>query len=300
MRCAASCDAVRTPKELLDEALEQLAAALTFQEDTSPASHTLILISGLEAPECPTALARYAVGVLAGWVQHDATIAERFVLQGVDGREELRRLVARIADPGERGGDQLKRWRETWRDPWIAEVLVHALLVITRTHATRIVTGPVHAILAPHPVPKRHGLDALAIYAEPAAAGPVPVMAVGETKASEEDGTGQLTIACDSFDDVEKGLSGPDLRDALKVLAPVLPVELAAGMPEELWKEHRCYLAAIVHEVAFDGTNTRPRLDQLTPVVARKRLASIRTATFQGFFEQVAAAMPAAIDEVVV
>jgi hypothetical protein len=233
-------------------------------------------------------------------VQHDATIAERFVLQGVNGRQELSRLIARIADPGDRAGDQLKQWRETWRDPWIAEVLVHALLVITRTHPTRIVIGPVQAILAPHPVPKRQGLDALAIYAELAAAGPVPVMAVGETKASEENGTGQLTIACNSFDDVEKGLSGPDLRDALKLLAPVLPAELAAEMPEELWKDHRCYLAAIVHQTAFDGTNTRPRLGQLTPALDRKRLASIRTATFQGFFEQVAAAMPGAIDEVVV
>ncbi len=155
-----------TPKELLDGALDNLAGALSFQEDTSPTSHTLVLVAGFETPEVSEALARYAVGVLAGWVQHDATIAEHFVLQGVDGQEELRRLVSRVADPGDRTGDGLDLWRQTWRDPWIAEVLVHALLVITRTHPTSIVAGRVYAILAPHPVPKRHGLDALAIYGE--------------------------------------------------------------------------------------------------------------------------------------
>jgi len=290
---------VPTPKELLDDALDNLAGALSFRENTTPTSHTLVLVAGLETAEVSEALARYAVGVLAGWVQHDATIAEHFVLQGVDGREELRRLVARIADPGDRAGDELERWRQTWRDPWIAEVLVHALLVITRTNPTSIVAGPVYAILAPHPVPKRHGLDALAIYGEGAAGDAVAVMVVGETKASEHDGSAQLTIACDSFDDVELGLSGPDLRDALKVLAPVLPPVLAARMPEELWRNHRCYVAAIVHETAFDGTNTRPRLGQLTPPLARKRLALIRTTAFQDFFERVTAAMPGAIEEIV-
>ncbi len=286
-----------TPKQVLDQALGELAERLDFHEDTTLSSHTLVVASGLDEPAIPKALARYAVGVLAGWVQHDATIAARFAVQGAEHRDEIERLVARIIEPPADSTDaELEQWRQTWRDPWIAEVLIHALLVITRTHPTAIVTGSVHAVMAPHPIPKRQGLDGLAIYEEQTTA----VVAIGETKASEANGSAQLTIACNSFDNVEAGLAGPDLRDALKLLAPVIPTHLAATIPEELWRDHRCYLPAIVHETEFDGTQHRPRLHQLTPALERKRLLLLCTAAFRHFFDEVAASMPAAIEEIVV
>ncbi|MHB8659315.1 MAG: hypothetical protein ACYC91_15450 [Solirubrobacteraceae bacterium] len=285
-----------TPKQILEDALNDLADRLSFQQDTSPESHTLVIASGLDDPEVPKTLAHYAVGALAGWVQHDATIAERYAVRGIEHKAEIQALVAGIIQPSEDFTDeQLEQWRQTSRDPWIAEVLIHALLVITRTHTTGIVSGPVHALMPPHPVPKRQGLDAVAIYEETTA-----VVAIGETKASEGGGSAQLTVACDAFDHVEKGLSGPDLRDALKFLAPLIPPHLAAVMPEELWRDHRCYLPAIVHQTAFDGTSHRPRLHRLTPALERKRLLLLRTTAFRQFFDEVAAFMPNAIDELVV
>ena len=286
-----------TPKEVLDGALHQLAHSLTFQVNSDPASHTLVLAAGVDDPSVPPRLARYAVGVLASWVQYDATIAARFAVQGVDRRDEIRKLVARIIEPAaDATADELERWRQTWRDPWIAEVLIHALLVLTRENATDIVNGSVVAVLPPHPVPKRHGLDALAIYDENA----IAVMAIGETKASETNASAQLTIACDSFDRVEQGLVGPDLRDALKILSPYIPGHLAAQISEELWRDQRCYLPAVVHETDFNGGTDRPRLQRLSPPLARKRLLVIRTAAFRAFFDAVALAMPPAIDEIVV
>ena len=163
--------------------------------------------------------------MLAGWVQHDATIAERFAVRGIERPEEVRRLVSRIIDPPADGTDeQREQWRQTWRDPWIAEVLIHALLVLTRTYATTIVSGSVQAVLAPHPIPKRQGLDALAIYAEEGEEQVTAVMAIGETKASQNNGSDQLTIACDSFDNEE-------LASALTTATMPTTVTTAARLP---------------------------------------------------------------------
>ena len=287
---------VPTPKEILDDALDRLAASLTFESNDGVSSHTLVVASGLDAPSVPEALARYAVGVLAGWVQYDATIASRFAVQGIQHRDETQKLVAAIVNPPpDATAEQLEGWRQTSRDPWIAEVLIHALLVLTRSHVTEIVSGSVVAVMPPHPVPKRQGLDALAIYDE----NTVAVMVIGETKASENNGSAQLTIACDSFDRVDQGLASPDLRDALKTLAAYIPAQLAAGIAEELWRDERCYLPAVVYQTEFDGAAHRPRLDQLIPVRERKRLLVLRITAFRTFFDEIAAAMPEAVDEVV-
>jgi hypothetical protein len=288
---------VASPKEILDDALGQLDDSLSFEATDGRTSHTLIVAAGLDDPRVPMALARYCVGVLAGWVHYDATIAARFAVHGIEQRVEIQRLVAVIAEPDPHATpDQLEMWRQTWRDPWIAEVLIHALLVLTSSTATEIVDGSVVAVLPPHPVPKRQGLDALAIYEDDT----VAVMAIGETKASETNASAQLTIACDSFDKVEQGLSAPDLRDALKTLAPYIPDHLAEQITDELWRDQRCYVPAIVHETTFNGDTRRPRLEQLTPPLARKRLLVLRTSSFRKFFDDVAAALPAVIEEIVV
>jgi hypothetical protein len=72
---------VPTPKEILDGALDQLVASLRFESNNGVSSDTLVVATGTDDPSVPKALACYAVGVLAGWVQYDATTAERFAVQ---------------------------------------------------------------------------------------------------------------------------------------------------------------------------------------------------------------------------
>lgn len=99
---------------------------------------------------------------------------------------------------------------------------------------------------------------------------------------------------------MDKGLYGPDLRDAIDVLADVLPAHLAATVSNDLWREQRCYVPAVVHQTAFDCSTSRPRLRILTPSKSRKRVLLLRTSDFDALFENVASAMSTAIDELVV
>lgn len=285
------------PQELIEQSLSDIAERVTFREKPGPASHSVIVAAGLDDPLVAPALGRYAVAFLAGWVQRNATIGDRYAVAGVDRREEVGRLVDRIVrQPDGLDRDGQLNWRRTWRNAWIAEVLTHALFVIRRSTVSAFLEGSVVGLLRPHPLPKRQGLDTVAIYDEDS----VAVIAVGETKASCEHGSDELTNACDLFSDVDDGLYGPDLRDALDSLANVLPPALAEQALESLWLEARCYVPAVVHQSEFDAGRARARLAQLKPPRERKRVLVLRLAAFDDFFDAVASAMPGAIDELVV
>lgn len=286
-----------TPKQLIEDALAHIASCISLTEGASPDSHTVVNATGLDDADLPLAIARYAVGFLAGWVERNATIGERLGVTGVEHRDEIRRLVDRVVSPPQGlDADGLANWRQTWRNAWIAEVITHALFVIRRTTPSASLNGEVVALLRPHPLPKRQGLDSVVIYDE----GDLAVIAVGETKASRDRGSDELTNACDLFHDVDLGLYGPDLRNAIDVLADVLPVQLADQVSDTLWRDQRCYVPSVLHETHFNASTRRPRLAALAPGAARKRVLVLRVTDFDAFFEDVAAAMPNVVDELVV
>jgi hypothetical protein len=287
----------QSPRALIEEALADIAERVSLREVDGPSSHTVVVASGLDDASVARSLARYAVGFLAGWVAKDATISARLGMRGVDKRDELRTLVGSlVGTPASMDNQELEHWRQTSRDPWIAEVLTHALLVIRRTVASDCLEGDVVALLRPHPHAKRQGLDSVAIYRDTDLA----VVAIGETKATKECGSEELTHACDMFDSVDAGAMGPDLRDAIDLLADVLPDDLIEQVSEDLWRDHRCYVPAIVHENEFDAARRRDRLERLAPPVARKRVLVLRIADFAHFFDTVASLMPASIDAIVI
>lgn len=288
---------VQTPKGLIESALAEIAACVDCQEKSSPDSHTVVEVTGLGDPSVPLALARYAVGFLAGWVQRDATIAARLQVEGVENRAEVLALVERIVSPDPQFDDAaFKNWRETWRDPWLAEVLTHALFVIHRAKTSAFLAGGVVALIRPHPHPKRQGLDSLAIYDEEN----IAVIAIGETKASRDNASSELTNASGMFDQVDAGLFGPDLRDAIDVLREVLPGHLQGQVSDSLWRQNRCYLPAIFHQSDFDASHPRKSLRRLKPPQVRKRVLVCRLVDFVTFFDAVASAMPDVVAEVVV
>jgi hypothetical protein len=287
----------KPPKELIEEALEAIQACVECKERPSPDSHTVVEVSGLDEPRLPRSLARYAVGFLAGWVELDATIAARLAMQGVEKRPELLRLVEKVVTPPAGATDeQLEIWRQTWRNAWLAEIFTHAIFVIHRDLTSDFLAGAVLALHRPHPQPKRQGLDTIAIYGE----GEVAVMTIGETKATAGNPSGELTNACDMFDSVETGGFGPDIRDAIDILGRILPEDMQSQVVEALWRENLCYLPAMFHQTEFDASTRRERLAKLPPIAARKRVVLCRLADFEEFFERVAAAMPPAVDELLI
>jgi hypothetical protein len=174
--------------------------------------------------------------------------------------------------------------------------VVHALLVVRARTETCCLEGPVRALTPPHELPTQQGFDAVAIYAD----GVLPVVAIGESKASRDGGRTQLGEAAKIFAQVDDGGYGPHLRSALLSLRRVLPPELKSQVSDALWREHRCYLPVILHEAPFDPVANRKALGRLVPPVERRRLLALQLKDFHGFFDAIADAMRAAVPEVVV
>lgn len=285
------------PLQVIEEALEVLTASVTLRQLPKVGSHTAIVADGLEAPGVAVAFGRYLVGALAGAVDIDARLSEQLLARGVDAQAELVTTVRTLVG-GSNKFSTLRdvRFRDTRRNAWIAEGVVHALLVLRARTDTACLTGPVYALTEPHQIPTQQGLDAVAVYVD--AGG--PVVAIGESKASRRDGSGQLTEAADIFAAVDSGDYGVALRSALMSLRRVLPPSVASEVKDSLWRDHRCYLPVILHETPFNPEAERQVLAKLAPPAERRRLLALRLTDFPAFFDAVADAMRAAVEEVVV
>lgn len=285
------------PLILIDAALNELARSVTLRELPVATSHTAIVAQGLESPRVAQALGLYLVGALAGAVDLDARLCSALLAAGPEARVELASTVDRlVGDSNVFAEPSGIRFRDTRRNAWIAEGVVHALLVLRARADTACLVGAVHALTQPHQVPTQQGLDAVAIYTDECG----PVVAVGESKASRADGSGQLTDAATMFAAVDEGDYGPHLRAALLSLRRVLPAALAPQVSDALWREHRCYLPVILHETPFDPEAERQVLARLVPPIERRRLLALRLNDFHSFFDAVADSMRAAVAQVAI
>lgn len=282
--------------DLLTAALDDLDACVVFHPGTAAPSHTVVLVSGLDAAPVPAALGRYLVGTLAGAVGLDAQLSEDLLARGVDRREEIRRTVTSLI-----GTDNIfttataRQVRDTRRNAWIGEGIGHALLVLSARRETSCVDGRVCTLTEMHQTPTRQGLDSVGTYVQ----GGVLGVAIGESKSTESNASTNFGAAADLFIEVEQGIQGPDLRARLAAFRYVLAPDLKEQVKDTLWSENASYLPIVVHQDDYDFTTAPPKLNQLKTPRERRRVIVVQLPKFQAFFEAVADAMRAAVSEVV-
>ncbi|MGW5724598.1 hypothetical protein [Nocardia beijingensis] len=282
---------------LIEDSISEIARRVVVRQLRDPTSHTAIIADGLERPEVTLALGRYLVAVLAGLVDIDARLSTALLGTGVDAQQELRATMSElIGDTNTFVQESEKRFRDTRRNAWIAEAVAHALLVVRARYNSDLLAGPVHALKEQHSKPSQQGLDLVAIYSNDAEV----MLAVGESKASRLDGSGQLTESASMFRKIDEGKYGTDLRAALLNLRRVLTTDLLPQVTEALWRDKLCYLPVVFHEKIFDISAERPTLRNLKPPIDRRRLVALRLNDFHAFFDSIADAMRAGISEVVV
>lgn len=285
------------PLQLLQGALNDVATNVVLEELSGGTSHTAIVANGLQEPVTTRAFGRFLLGTLASAVDIDAQLCEQMLAQGAEARVELEALVGRlIGNTNVFETDEAIKFRDTRRNAWIAEGVVHALLVVRAHRETPFLTGPVHALKQPHAIPSQQGLDAIAVYSDNGTA----VVAIGESKATRLDGSGQLTAAAQMFQEIDNGDYAVEIRAELMALRRAIPLELASQLKDSLWRNSRCYFPVILHEKEFDPLGARPTLERLAPSIERKRLLALRLRDFHGFFNAVADAMRSALPEVVI
>ncbi|MEU4238619.1 hypothetical protein [Actinoplanes sp. NPDC026619] len=282
--------------DLLTASLSQLEKSLVFHPGSLVESHTVVQVSGLDSIEVPVALGRYLVGALAGAVGLDAQLFEDLLARGVDRREEIRGTVNRLIGPDNvfTGPKQILM-RDTRRNAWIGEGVGHALLTLSAHKVTSCVDGQVCTLTEIHQTPNRQGLDSVSTYVQNNVLG----VGIGESKATRAAASENLTDAAGLFIEVEEGIHGPDLRARLAAFRFVLDPGLKDQVKDSLWTDNASYLPIVVFQENFDVTAKRPKLAQLKQPAQRRRVIVVQLPDFHGFFDAVADAMRAAVDEVI-
>jgi hypothetical protein len=223
--------------------------------------------------------------VVAGAVDDDAQLSEELLAATPESAEEVRAQVLRlVGDTNEFEDDAEVRFRDQVRNPWIAEVLAHALLVLRRRDVTACLRGAIVALKQPHPDPRRQGLDLVAIYEYEG----LPWAAIGEAKASRRYGSARLNEAAAFFADIDHGLRGVELRGEFHALKHVLNSGLRASIGDGFWRGRCCYLPIIVFCDAIDECSDHTALATLRPDVSERRLIAVCLPNFHVFFDQIA------------
>ncbi|MEU0275035.1 hypothetical protein [Streptomyces sp. NPDC006307] len=282
--------------QLVEAALDEIAASVRLRALPEPSSHTALVVSGVESSEVARSLGRVLVGLLLGAVRCNVSLAAALLVGGADDREQLAGDVVELIGANNSfvtDGEIL--FRDTKRNAWLAEGLLHVLLVLQNRDPGDLLGGRIHALRQMHPIPTQQGFDAVALYVH----GDVLSLAIGESKASRLDGSGQLTQAAKIFKSLDSGDHLRHLRQELMALEGYLSAELAGQVANSVLKQ-RCYVPSIVHEIPFDARRDRVTLKELTPPREHKRLLIIRLQDFHGFFDAVADAMREAVTEIVV
>lgn len=288
---------IDTPMILLEQAILDLDHALDFAAGALASSHTVVVVTGFEKPEVPVALGRYLVGALAGAVDIDAQLCEDLLARGADRAAELSRTVIDLIGRSNRFRTiSQKSFRDSRRNAWIGEGVGHAMLAVTARRETSSVDGLVCTLSGVHPSPTRQGLDSVSTYVRSG----VLAVGIGESKTTHSDASRHLGEAAGLFAQVDEGVYGPDLRYELAAFRRALPPDLASQVSDALWSTNGCYMPMIVHQEEFDHMGHRPTLARLVPPVERRRVIIVRFEEFHRFFDGVADAMRAAVEEIVI
>ncbi len=247
------------PLEVVAAALKRISESVELQLLPRSDSHMPILVSGLEPPDVTTDFGRALVGVLAGAVRTDLRLAARLLAGGVDGRAEFAGNVRTlIGVDNDFSTPEAILFRDTKRNAWIAEGVLHVLLAVQDQESAHLLGGRIQALRKVHTRPTQQGFDAVALYLN----GDELSIAIGESKASREDGSGQLTEATQIFKHIDLGEYGLQLRQELEALSEHISDDLAVQVSSAVLKR-LCYVPSIVHEKAFDHGKKRETLAKL-------------------------------------
>jgi hypothetical protein len=281
-----------SPEEVVEQALDVLASELVVSEAYSHDSHIALTANGLDGPDVVAALGAYLVGLIAGVVRTSLELSAALLDQTLDGRAKLAaEIEALLSAPGGATQWTLDHFDANVRDPWIAEGIAHALLAVRNRADTLSLSGRVVAVTVPHVKPSQQGLDLVAIYEDDG----LPALAIGEAKATLDNGSGRLTESIAFFRAVEAGDRDVDIRMQVVVLSEALDDSLRRALSAGFWHEKACYLPFIAHGDDVDMATPRPALRAIARPAPQKRVTFCRPGDYAHFFDGVADAMRRAV-----
>lgn len=264
-----------------DAAISAITTVVTVTS-SSPTTHDVAVVSGLENGSIRTDLATYLLNCAAQTVSANLAILNDLLGESEDAALALRTEVARLIGANNAISDD---FRQDHRDPWMAEGLAHLFLRIAGSLPPLPPPGCLHAITPVHDDVKEHGLDLVGIYTC-TATGSLG-LAISESKASESNATAHVASAGELFSDVMNGGRDPHIRSKVQALRHALPATAQALITPFFWNTEKCFSAyvAMSQSCGFNANAARTRYSQIQP---RPTIIVVSLSNFRGFFDALA------------
>jgi hypothetical protein len=272
------------------KAIDSLGASLQHQLQTV-ATHSVLTVSGWNnSPAIRRTIARYLVGLRICAI--DAALSIRAEIADTD-RSRLEVTQNVFAIIGQNADSLSENALRTSRNPWIAEGIWHLCLVIARQIAAFHPPGIVVAVNLPHPKPSDHGIDVAVLYRANGAFG----LSIIESKAYPDNVGNAIHSSIVFFREVDNGIHSLRIRQMISVMRAQLAQADQEHISQMLWEDRRTYFANPHYEAAQpqNWTNARPALSQLVPGPQGVFLMPHAIQGFDGFFNEIAAEMRAAV-----
>jgi hypothetical protein len=283
----------------VEQAISDLKATLVFcVHEPTPATHEVITVSGAATEAGTLAFGRYLTALVAGAVTVDLRVVEQLLGEGANYEAELRRELEAIL--GTSNDSISQSFREDRRNPWIAEALAHALVIVSRGEVGFCIPALVHAVTLPHDKPSQQGLDLVAVYT---ANEDPPGLCVGESKASENFPDQHLSKSMQLFREIDDSKRNYQIRTVvLNTLFANVPAAVRSRMVELFWEDRRVYMPVISYSTGagFTPTTDRPKtFGSLKVPIDDRRFVVLPLENYHDFFDAVAESMRAAVEELV-
>ncbi|MGG1596416.1 hypothetical protein [Paenibacillus naphthalenovorans] len=274
------------------KALDHLTSVISAQIIKTDTHHSVI-IKGLNNDSTTVkAIATYIVSTVSNAIEANLQITADLMDSDYEDRLDLKESVLQYI-----GSSNMleKSFIEKNRNPWIAEVILHLLLNISRQVVDIHPPGTIVAVGHAHDLPTDNGIDLAALY-DGAAFG----LTIAECKAYRQNPDLALSHATDYYVDFSRNyILGRRIRTQVQTMRASLPEELSHKATKSFWKNERCCMPIIFYDASVKRTwsRSRPSMNKIDVSIERRILVPIGIQSYNDFFDEISNAMRSYVEE---
>ncbi|MCH4826762.1 hypothetical protein [Planococcus halocryophilus] len=280
-------------ESLIESEMKNFALKLNVSIIKAATHHAIIIDGIVNEPAIIRSIAVYMVALITNSVEANLEVRADIIEYTTVGLEEIKESV--IDTIGENNNlDQ--DFIEDERNPWLAEALIHLLLVISSDVKDIHPIGEIKAVGLVHDDPKDKGLDLSALYYSKALG-----LTIGECKAYKLYPNKAISNAMKFFDGVETNKkTGKRIRTQVQILRNFLPPDISKLATNGFWKNEKCYLTTPVYDKSKSVNWSRKRnktLGSLKVPIENRLVIPLEIENFDEFFNSLADEMRIFVEE---
>lgn len=273
-------------------ALDHLTSVVSAQIIKTDTHHSVVIKGLINDPKTVKAIAIYIVSTVSNAIEANLQITADLMDTDYEDRIDLKESVFQYIGSSNK---LEKRFLENSRNPWIAEVILHMLLNISRQVVELHPPGTIVAIGHAHDLPTDNGIDLAALY-DGAAFG----LTIAECKAYQKTPDKAISHATDYYVNFSRNyILGRRIRTQVQTMRASLTEDLSRKATKSFWKNERCCMPVIFYDASIKKkwNRSRPAMKKINVPIERRVLVPIEIQSFNDFFNEISDAMRSYVEE---